>query len=155
MGKKVNKQAASVALQLLSMCNGNAELMAKVQIVKNEFDRVDSIDSIVSNQQQLMLNKVLHTTRAMDTGMKTFLEIQGVIPSGHSMGNYLSDLKRGKEGKFGRLNGDLSERIQNAVVDKRNRIMHVAGAYPTKSEAEQISSDVVSYLQTIINLAAG
>ena len=52
------------------------------------------------------------------------------------------------------LNGDLSERIQNAVVDKRNRFMHAAGAYPTKSEAEQIASDISSCLQTIINLVA-
>lgn len=154
MGKREKKQAASVALQLLSMCNGDAGLMDKVQVVKTEFDRADSVNSMVSNQQQLMLNKVLHTTRAMDTGMKTFLEINGVIPSGHSMGNYLSDLRKGKIGKFGRLNGDLSQRIQNAVVDKRNKFMHAAGAYPTKSEAEQIASDVASYLQTIINLAA-
>ena len=53
---------------------------------------------------------------------------------------------------FGRLNGVLSDRIQKAVVDKRNKFLHAAGQYPTKAEAEQIVEDVESYLQTILNL---
>ena len=108
---------------------------------------------MVSSQQQQLLNKVLHTTRAMDTGMRTFLEINEVTPSGYSMGNYLSDLRKGKTGKFSRLSGGLSDRIQEKVVDQRNKYMHAAGAYPTKRDTEQIAEDVASYLQTIINLA--
>ena len=147
------KLAYSVALQLISMCSGDANLSTKAQAVKNEFDRVDIVDGMVSNQQQRLLNKVLHTTRAMDTGMRTFLEINELIPSGHSMGDYLSDLRKGKAGKFGRLNGNISKRIQEKVVDKRNRYMHAAGTFPSKCEADQIAEDVASYLQTIINLA--
>ena len=100
MGKRGKKQANSVALQLISMCSGNADLSLRAQTVKDEFDRVDLVDGLVSSVQQRLLNKVLHTTRAMDTGMRTFLEINGVTPSGYSMGNYLSDLRRGKTGKF-------------------------------------------------------
>ena len=85
--------------------------------------------------------------------MRTFLEINEVIPSGRSMGNYLTDLRKGKTGKFTRLSGGLSDRIQSDVVDKRNKYMHVAGAFPTKQETEQIAEDVASYLQTILNLA--
>lgn len=152
MGKN-KKLAYSVALQLISMCSGDANLSMRAQAVKNEFDRVDLVDGMVSNQQQQLLNKVLHTTRAMDTGMRTFLEINELIPSGHSMGDYLSDLRKGKAGKFGRLNGNISKRIQEKVVDKRNRYMHAAGTFPSKGEADQIAEDVASYLQTIINLA--
>lgn len=107
---------------------------------------------MMSGLRQQLLNKVLHTTRAMDTGMRTFLEINDVIPSGHSMGNYLTDLRKGKMGKFTRLSGGLSDRIQSDVVDKRNKYMHAAGAFPTKRETEQIAEDVASYLQTILNL---
>lgn len=153
MGKKERKLAYSVALQLISMCSGDANLSSRAQAVKNEFDRVDVVDGMVSNPQQQLLNKVLHTTRAMDTGMRTFLEINGVIPSGYSMGNYLSDLRKGKTGKFTRLSGGLSDRIQVSVVDKRNKYMHAAGAFPSKSETDQIAEDVASYLQTILNLA--
>ena len=153
MGKKERKLAYSVALQLISMCSGDANLSSRAQAVKNEFDRVDVVDGMVSNPQQQWLNKVLHTTRAMDTGMRTFLEINGVIPSGYSMGNYLSDLRKGKTGKFTRLSGGLSDRIQVSVVDKRNKYMHAAGAFPSKSETDQIAEDVASYLQTILNLA--
>lgn len=154
MGKSNKKLADSVALQLLSMCNGNVPLMEKAQIVKQEFDRVRAVDELISNQPQLMLNKVLHSTRAMDTGMRTFLELYGAMPAGqYAMGPYLSQLRRGKDGCFGRLNGDLSVRIQKAVVEKRNKFLHAAGQYPTKTEAEQIVEDVESYLQTILNLA--
>ena len=154
MGKGNRKLADSVALQLLTLCNGNAPLMAKAQIVKQEFERVKTVDELVKNQPQLMLNKVLHSTRAMDTGMRTFLELYGAMPAGqYSMGAYLAQLRKGKDRCFGRLNGDLSERIQTTVIDKRNRFLHAAGQYPTKGEAEQIIGDVESYLQTILNLA--
>lgn len=136
------------------MCNANVPLMAKAAIVHREFDRVKDVDGLVKNQQQLMLNKVLHSTRAMDTGMRTLLELFGAMPVGHyAMGPYLAQLRKGKDGCFGRLNGDLSDRIQKAVVDKRNKFLHAAGQYPTKAEAEQIVEDVESYLQTILNLA--
>ena len=102
MGKSNKKLADSVALQLLSMCNGNVPLMGKAQIVKLEFDRVRAVDELISNQPQLMLNKVLHSTRAMDTGMRTFLELYGAMPAGqYAMGPYLSQLRRGKDGCFG------------------------------------------------------
>ena len=113
-----------------------------------------TVDKLVKNQSQLMLNKVLHSTRAMDTGMRTLLELYGAMPAGqYSMGAYLVQFRKGKDGGFGRLNGELSKRIQTTVVDKRNRFLHAAGQYPTKSEAEQIIGDVESYLQTILNLA--
>lgn len=154
MGKRENKLAKSVALQLISLCSGNARLSLRAQAVKDEFERVELVDRLVSNPQQQLLNKVLHTTRAMDTGMRSFLEINGVIPSGFSMGDYLADLRKGKAGKFTRLSGGLSTRIKESVVDKRNRYMHAAGAFPTKRETEQIAEDVASYLQTILNLTS-
>ena len=153
MGKREKKLANSVALQLISMCSGNADLSLRAQAVKEEFDRIDQVNGIVSSPQQQLLNKVLHSTRAMDTGMRTFLEINGVTPSGYSMGNYLTDLRRGRTGRFTQLSGGLSDRIQEKVVDKRNKYMHAAGAFPSVSETAQIEADVVSYLQTILNLA--
>ena len=153
MGKRERKLANSVALQLISMCSGNANLSLRAQAVKDEFDRVDQVAGMMNSQQQQLLNKVLHITRAMDTGMRTFLEINGVTPSGHSMGNYLADLRKGKTGYFTRLSGGLSDRIQEKIVDKRNKYMHTAGTFPSVSETSQIEEDVASYLQTILNLA--
>ena len=57
--------------------------------------------------------------------------------------------QKGKGGTPGRLNGDLSVRIQTSVVDKRSRFLHVAGQSPTKEETERITRDVESYLQAI------
>lgn len=153
MGKKSSKQAQSVALQLISLCKDNAAMMRQAEIVKAEFDKVESVGTIVSNQNQLMLNKVLHVTRAMDTGMKTFLGVFDALEGvQRSMGGYLTRLRQGKEGCFGRLNGDLSQRIQISVVDERNRFLHAAGTYPTKTETDKIIGNVESYLQTILNL---
>lgn len=154
MGKSNKKLAESISLQLLSMCKGNVPLTAKAEEVEREFNRVSAVDAMVSDQHQLMLNKVLHSTRAMDTGMRTFLELFGAMPNGqYSMGAFLAQLRKGKNGCFGRLNGFLSDRIQSSVVDKRNRFLHAAGQYPTKAEADKLVGDVESYLQTILNLA--
>lgn len=145
--------AATVALQLISMSKGKGEWEHSANIVRAEFEKVETVSGIVSNQDQLMLNKVLHSTRAMDTGMKTFLGIFDALEGVQkSMGGYLTRLRQGKEHCFGRMNGGLSDRIQRDVVDKRNRYLHAAGSYPTMREAEQIARDVESYLQSIINL---
>lgn len=153
MGKKNKKLASSVALQLIAMCGSDNALLRKAEIVRDEFDRVNVVSSMINKQEQILLNKVLHTTRAMDSGMRTFLEINGVTPCGYTMGSYLTELRKGKDKKFGRLNGYLSQRIQEDVVDKRNKYMHAAGSFPSKKEADQIAEDVASYLQTILNLA--
>ena len=91
MGKKNKKRAESVALQLISLCKDDDTLMKKAEIVKQEFYRVIEIESMISHQPQKMLNKVLHSTRAMDAGMRTFLELFDAMPSGHNyaMGPYL------------------------------------------------------------------
>ena len=75
MGKGNKKLADSVALQLLTLCNGNAPLMTRAQIVQQEFDKARTVDEIEKNQSQLMLNKVLHSTRAMDTSMRNYMEL--------------------------------------------------------------------------------
>ena len=153
MGKRISKLTDTVALQLSSMCSGNVVLMDKAKLMSDELERINAIDEIIKNQNHLMLNKVLHATRAMDTGMRTFLELNNAMPNGqYSMGAYLKALKRGKGNSFNKLNAGLSDRIQSRVVDKRNILMHASGQFPTKSEAEQLVNDVVSYLQTILNL---
>lgn len=68
------------------MCGADARLSLNAEAVKDEFDRVTAVDTMISDQQQQLLNRVLHTTRAMDTCMKTFLEINGVNPSGDALG---------------------------------------------------------------------
>lgn len=155
MSKKNEKQAASLALQLISLCDGNEELVRKAEIVKDEFNRITEIEKTISSPTQLMLNKVLHSTRAFDTGMRTFLDLFGALPEEHNrgLGPYLSQLKKGKPGCFGRLNGDLAERMKTNVVNDRNVYLHAAGEYPTKARANEIVNDILSYLQTILNLA--
>ena len=82
--------------------------------------------------------------------MKTFLGVFDALEGvQRSMGGYLTRLKQGKEDSFGRLNGDLAKRIQTSVVDERNRFLHPAGTYPTKTETDKIIVNVESYLQTI------
>lgn len=154
MGKRNNKVADTVAIQLLSICQNKPELINQAQIVHEEFKRVYTVDNIIKNQNHLMLNKVLHATRAMDTGMRTFLELHDAMPiSQYSMGAYLKALRKGKANQFDRLNQGLAARIQQDFVDKRNVFLHAAGKFPSKREAELLVSDAISYLQTIINLA--
>lgn len=150
---KKNKQADSIALQLITLCNGDDDLQKKAEIVKQEFNLVVEIESRINHQSQLMLNKVLHSTRAMDTSMRTILELFNAMPrKQYSMGSYIAQFQKGKDKCFGKLNGSLAYRIQTSVVEKRNKYLHAAGQYPTKQEAEQIVNDVESYLQTILNL---
>ena len=57
MGKKSSKQTKSVALQLISLCKDDAAMMRQAEIVKAEFDKVETVGSLMSNQNQLMLKK--------------------------------------------------------------------------------------------------
>jgi hypothetical protein len=129
-------------------------LLTQAMHVQNEFKKVITINDIVNDQNHLMLNKVLHATRAMDTGMRTFLELCNAMPiSNYSLGAYLKELKKGKSNHFRRLNQGIAERIQRGVVDKRNTYLHAAGKFPSKQEAEKLADDTLDYLQTILNLA--
>ena len=150
MSKK--RQEESISVQLLSVCQGNAEAEARANLVKEELDRVGLVDSMIRSEEQKRLNKVLHATRAMDTGMRAILDRYAVVPGQKSMGGYLAEFRKGKNGCFARLNGELSQRIQDDVVEKRNIFMHAAGKYPTPAQTNRMLSDVNSYLQTIINL---
>lgn len=154
MNKKNKRWSSTLAIQLMSLCSGREDLVRKAEIVEKELYKVMEVDDTISNQPQLMLNKVLHATRAMDTGMRTFLDLFDAVPEGNkAMGPYLTELKKGKVGCFGRLNGDLAERIKNDVVNERNHFLHTAGEYPTRKQADKMLGDVLSYLQTILNLA--
>lgn len=150
MSKK--KKRDSISVQLISLCQGNATAIARANLVKEEFERVELVDSMIRNEDQKRLSKVLHSTRAMDTGMRAILDRYAVVPGQKSMGGYLAEFRKGKSGCFARLNGSLSQRIQDDVVEKRNIFMHAAGQYPTPAQMTQILGDVNSYLQTIINL---
>lgn len=150
MSKK--KKRDSISVQLISLCQGNATATSRANLVKEEFERVELVDSMIKNEEQKRLNKVLHSTRAMDTGMRAILDRYAVIPGQKSMGGYLAEFRKGKSGCFARLSGSLSQRIQDDVVEKRNIFMHAAGQYPTPAQMTQMLSDVNSYLQTIINL---
>lgn len=150
MSKK--RQVESISVQLISLCQGNADAEVRANLVKEEFDRVSIVDNMIRSEEQKRLNKVLHATRAMDTGMRAILDRFAVVPGQKSMGGYLAEFRRGKNGCFSRLNGDLSQRIQDDVVEKRNVFMHAAGQYPTPAQMTQMLGDVNSYMQTIINL---
>ena len=150
MSKK--KKRDSISVQLISLCQGNATATSRANLVKEEFERVELVDSMIKNEEQKRLNKVQHATRAMDTGMRAILDRYAVIPGQKSMGGYLAEFRKGKSGCFARLSVSLSQRIQDDVVEKRNIFMHAAGQYPTPAQMTQMLSDVNSYLQTIINL---
>lgn len=136
---------------LAKMDNG---ILTEIDIISKEFDEIDKVNLKPKNKQNLY--KVLHATRMLDSGMKTFLQIYSEIPinrNNWSLGGYLNVMKRGGGGKFIRLDGETAKRIQVNVIDKRNLFLHVAGKYPSNNEISYLINEICGAMQTVLNLA--
>ena len=138
---------------LAKMDNG---ILTNIDIISKEFNEIDKVNLKPANKNKQNLYKVLHATRMLDSGMKTFLQIYREIPANKnqwSLGGYLNVMKKGGGGKFARLNGDTAKRIQEDVIDKRNLFLHVAGKYPCNNDTNDLINDICAAMQTVLNLA--
>lgn len=150
------KTFKTLLLQFRHLACANPVVLAMLDILEEEYHFAMIVDLKPANQKRQNLYKILHSTRMLDSGMKAFLQIYNEVPKERSewtMGGYLKALKKGGNGKFTKLNQRLSQRFQDNIVGERNRLLHAAGQYPSPKDTSLLQNDIVSAMQTILNLA--
>lgn len=150
MKNSIEKSIDSVVAQIELLRITNANVMKLKDDVVEEWNTFKACKE--PKGKHLELKRMLHATRAFDTGLRMFLEqhggFQGRMPS---IGGYVKDLQRGRAG-LKPLNGNVADRISNDVTNIRNRYMHTANSYPSKSETDNVVQCILQYCNLIIGL---
>lgn len=150
----IAKKISTLCFQLESSMSGNETFLRKVDVIKNEFNLGESSTKCIPDPQRQQLNRVLHSTRAFDSGLRLFLEKHGRLDvTLHSIGNYIKVLQNVRIGdRFRQLNGTDAANINTLITNERNKYMHAAGQFPTKAQADIIVGKILDYYQRILSL---
>lgn len=135
--------------------SGNEHFLRKVDVIENEFELGESSSKCITDIQRQQLNRVLHSTRAFDSGLRLFIEKHGrfgnIAPP--SIGGYVHELQQKKPGQtLKQLSGMDATNITNLITNERNKYMHAAGQFPTKAQADIIVGKILDYYQRILSL---
>ncbi|MEU2032756.1 hypothetical protein [Nocardia amamiensis] len=112
--------------------------------IVHEFNRIAVAER--SNKLDSWLLKVLHTTRALDTSLSEVLAHKGWSAKTPSLGFYIAVLATHKV-----LTTKQRDDFQKAIVNKRNRYMHRAGAMPNKMDANSILNEMHTCLSIVLS----
>lgn len=151
LAKKIN----TLKFQLDTFVAGRPDLQAKEVNIKDEWDLEEDARSVVSVARCAELYRVLHATRAFDTGLWVFLEkFHHRSPSSHSISDYVRDLQGNVTAAtpFRQLSGNVATKIKDEVTNKRNLYCHVSGKFPTKEEANFVVSKILEYYSLVLGL---
>jgi len=103
-----------------------------------EFGEVHSVRRIRRATRRRIL-EVLHSTRALDSTLKAFVDHHGCLSKGRhgragsipkNLGAYLYALRDHTVPALAKLPEAQRQRFQKTIVDARNTYMHQAGAFP-------------------------
>lgn len=130
----------------------NVDVMRLKTNVLEEWKTVKERCKSLPKGKHLELNRMLHATRAFDTGLRMFLEkhggFRGEVPS---IGGYVKDLQK-KRSSLNQLNDNVAKRIKEDVTNIRNKYMHSANSYPGKKETDQVLINILQYYTLILGL---
>lgn len=146
----------TMLIQLVTFAAGDRSAEEAANRVAQEWEMERDSKKIVKDNQRAQLNRVLHATRAFDTGLRLFLEKYHHLPAeSHSIGQYIHDLQTNVTPSTGfqQLNGNIATSINEEVTKKRNKYVHTSGRFPTKAEADHIISDILKYYTIVLGLA--
>ena len=146
---KRNNTIDTLLVQLEALCT-TLEQRRRIQQISAEIKIQKDISAKnISNKE---LYATLHITRGLDSSLRLFLEINNVLGTEHSLGDYLKRLTNHRSANIARLKEDLRTRFQRDIVDKRNLYMHSSGQFPNKNEMNEIESQIYNCLQTVLLL---
>ena len=157
-----NKQIETLLAQYYTLCSysssstlSSIDAEQNINDVHKELYTMLHLDKECRDPKKKYLYKVLFSTKALDTALKTFLEIHSAWPCGTnppSLGGYINALKRGGH-SFNTLASHIAQAANKEIVDKRNEYLHSANKYPTRQEQEKICDKILEFMQTVVNLA--
>lgn len=149
------KKIETVEFLMDAFSAGRADLEEMARKIKGEWEMEEDVYSVVRDSKRQELNRVLHATRAFDTGLRMFLEkFHHVGPNSHSIMEYVNDLQRNIHPGTGfkQLDGNIAPLIKKEVADKRNSYCHASGAFPKKREADFVISRILHYYILVMGL---
>jgi hypothetical protein len=121
-------------------------------LINEEFDGVYEAQRLPNLRRRRLL-QVLHSTRALDTFLATFLNTHG-ISSKSSLGGYLTALSKHSSATLSsQLSVHERDLFQTQIVSLRNTYMHKAGSFPKHDhEVLTLLSDMEACLARVILL---
>ena len=149
------KKIETLKFQLDTFSAGNHALEDMAMRIKGEWNMEEDATSVVSDGRRAQLNRVLHATRAFDTGLRMFLDkFNHRGANSHSISDYVRDLQSHVTARMGfkQLDGTIAPKIQTEVTDKRNSYCHASGAFPSKGEADFVISRILEYHNIVLGL---
>lgn len=156
-----NKQIDTLIAQYYALCPlcssptmSPIDAEHKIDDVQKELYTMLGIDKENRDPKKKYLYKVLFSTKALDTALRTFLEIHSAWPCGTnppSLGGYINALRKGGH-PFNTLASHIAHTANKEIVDKRNEYLHIANKYPTRQEQEKICDKILEFMQTVVNL---
>ena len=160
MAKK-NKQIQTMMLNLYHKCVRNDAYEAMYQHVYNEFNKITIVETKVKDPQMQRINKLLHATRALETGLETFLDLYGLVPTlmrDHTMGSYMKKLQTPPSGRntFSKIPSHMFAKgfsNNDSIRNKRNKYLHQADQYPTAQETKVFLDDIYKFYAAVLSLA--
>jgi len=129
-----------------SVVGGRSEIID----ITGELEEVTKVQRVPQLPRRRLL-QVLHSTRAMDTTLATFLAFHNIM-SGRSLGGYINKLGQSNP-PLRQLSPGEVQQYQNDIVNLRNEYMHRAGGFPGgDSEITALLSNMHACLTRILNL---
>lgn len=125
-------------------------------VVHGEFEAVHQAGRIRNPSRRRIL-QVLHSARALDSGLKAFVQHHRCQEPGkpppNAMGGYLHALQKHRIAGLGQITGTQRSHFQAAIVSKRNTFLHEAGMYPANEvEVETLVSEMHVCPATVVAL---
>lgn len=152
MSMSIEKKIDNIMGQIDLIDIADANVMVLKMNVLEEWNTLRDFCKHLPKGRHLELKRMLHATRAFDTGLRMFLEkhggFRGTMPS---IGGYVRELQRGRT-SFTPLNGNVADRINRGVTDVRNKYMHSANCYPGKNETDRVLIDILQYYNLVLGL---
>lgn len=120
--------------------------------INSEFDEVKRVQQTMPLQRRRLL-QVLHSTRALDSFLKSFTDSFGIRGTAHSLNEYLIRLENHNNPRVGRLTNGRASYYKVRIANVRNTYMHEAGAFPSSEpEIQTLLSNMHTCLIEIASL---
>lgn len=136
---------------IIAIINSNTALTSvNINKLKTEFKQVIAVDVISPDKRKNIL-KILHSTRALDSTLKSILDHHHIRNGKHSIGQYITQLTIHNSTSLGKLSQSERSKFQTSIADVRNTHLHTADSYP---QNDREVNELISEMQSLITRVA-
>lgn len=138
---------------IIAILNSSPSLTnANLNKLKLEFKQVVEVDSITPPKRKNIL-KILHSTRALDSTLKSILDYYYIRGNNHSLGNYIYQFAGHRHPVLGKISASERDKYIREISNVRNNHLHNADSYPrNESEVFQLISEMQALITRVTSL---